>query len=185
MCLSLPGFIPPAVVARGSKAKAAYRRALESGKTCDVRVRIMLIGETKSGKTSLKRSLKGEKFNKQEASTLGVDMDDGLKAWSAHKSVENISVFDHRSAQLVARQLSEPNGYPTSDLPKAQYPARKGFSCGEAICSERSFPCRTDLPSTSNGVSNGIAGHCKDIHSFKEGCKGIIANCFQLTPTMW
>ena len=113
-CLSPPGLIPPAVVARGNKAKAAYRRALENGKTRDVRVRIMLIGEGKAGKTILKRFLKGEKFNKREASTLGVDMDapllkDGLKAWSAHRAVENISVFDHRSAQLVVRQLSEPN----------------------------------------------------------------------------
>ena len=171
------------MVARGSKAKAAYRRALENGKTCDVRVRIMLIGEGKAGKTSLKRSLKGEKFNKHEASTLGVDMEapllkDGLKAWSAHKAVENISVFDHRSAQLVARQLSEPNGYPTSDLAKAKYPARKGFSCSEAICSERSFPCR-NLPSASNGVSNGIAGRYKDMHNFKERCKGILLfSCF-------
>ena len=114
MCLSLADLIPPAVVARGSKAKAAYRRALENGKTRDVRVRIMLIGEGKAGKTSLKRFLKGETFNKHEASTLGVDMDApllryGLKAWSARKTVENISVFDHRSAQLVVRQLSEPN----------------------------------------------------------------------------
>ena len=114
MCLSLADLIPPAVVARGSKAKAAYRRALENGKTRDVRVRIMLIGESKAGKTSLKRFLKGEKFNKHEASTLGVDMDapllkDGLKAWSAHRAVEDISDFDHRSAQLAVRQLSEPN----------------------------------------------------------------------------
>ena len=172
MCLSPPGLIPPAVVARGNKAKAAYRRALENGKTRDVRVRIMLIGEGKAGKTSLKRFLKGEKFNKHEASTLGVDMDapllkDGLKAWSAHKTVKNISVFDHRSAQLVVRQLSEPNGYLTSDLVKAKYPARKGFSCSEANCS------------ASNGVSNGI-GHCKDMHDFKKRFKGIVANSFQL-----
>ena len=187
MCLLLPGRFPPAVVARGNKAKAAYRRALENGKTRDVRVRIMLIGEGKAGKTSLKRLLKGEKFNKHEASTLGVDMDepllkDGLKAWSAHKTVKNISVFDHRSAQLVVRQLSEPNGYPTSDLVKGQYPARKGFSCSEANLSERK--CYLNLPSASNGVSNGIE-HCKDMHHFNERLKGIVANSFKLTRTMW
>ena len=177
MCLSLPGIIPPAVVARGDNAKAAYRRALENGKTRDVRARIMLIGEGKAGKTSLKRSLKGEKFNKHEASTLGVDMDapllkDGLKAWSARKMVENISVFDHRSAQLVVRQLSDPNGYPTSDLAKAKYPARKFFSCSQANCS------------ASNVVSNGI-GHCEDMHDFQKRFKGIVAHSFQLTRTMW
>ena len=177
MCLSLPGIIPPAVLARGNKAKAAYRRALENGKTRDVRVRIMLIGEGKAGKTSLKRSLKGENFNKHEASTLGVDMDapllkDGLKAWIARKTVENISVFDHRATQLVVRQLSEPDGYPTSDLAKAKYPARKVFSCSEANCP------------ASNVVSNR-KGRCKDMHDFPKRFKGILAHSFQLTRTIW
>ena len=33
--LLLSGIIPPAVITRGGKAKTAYRRAVENGKTCD------------------------------------------------------------------------------------------------------------------------------------------------------
>ena len=106
------GLIPPAILARGGKAKAAYKRALEHGKTCDIRVRVMLIGQDHAGKTSVKRSLKGEKFNRDEASTAGVQMDPpllrvGVRPWKpSTQSDETTTVFDHKSAQLVARQLS-------------------------------------------------------------------------------
>ena len=73
----------------------------------------MLIGQDRTGKTSLKRSLKGERFNKDEASTDGVEMDlpllkVGVQAWKTPQGQgdESSTVFDHRSAQLVARQLS-------------------------------------------------------------------------------
>lgn len=110
--MSSPGLIPPAILARGTKARAAYRRALEHGKTCDIRVRVMLIGQDHAGKTSVKRSLKGDKFNKDEASTAGVHMDSPLLRVGVHpwkpvsQSDEPTTVFDHKSAQLVARQLS-------------------------------------------------------------------------------
>ena len=39
------------------------------GKTKVRRLPIMLIGQDRAGKTSLKRSLKGEKFNANEKST--------------------------------------------------------------------------------------------------------------------
>ncbi|KAL9970025.1 hypothetical protein ACROYT_G022334 [Oculina patagonica] len=106
------GLIPPAILARGTKAKAAYRRALDQGKTCDIRVRVMLIGKDNAGKTSVKRSLKGDKFNKDEVSTAGVQMDPpllrvGVQPWKpVSQSDEPTTVFDHKSAQLVARQLS-------------------------------------------------------------------------------
>ena len=64
------------------------------------------------GKTSVKRSLKGDKFNRDEASTAGVQMDPpllrvGIQPWKpASQSDETTTVFDHKSAQLVARQLS-------------------------------------------------------------------------------
>ena len=72
----------------------------------------MLIGQDHVGKTSVKRSLKGDKFNKDEASTAGVQMDPpllrvGVQPWKpASQSDETTTVFDHKSAQLVARQLS-------------------------------------------------------------------------------
>lgn len=113
MFFSSPGLIPPAILARGTKAKEAYRRALEHGKTCDIRVRVMLIGQDHVGKTSVKRSLKGDKFNKHEASTAGVQMDPpllrvGVRAWKPESQCDEppTTMFDHKSAQLVARQLS-------------------------------------------------------------------------------
>ena len=72
----------------------------------------MLIGQDHVGKTSVKRSLKGDKFNRDEASTAGVQMDPpllrvGVQPWKpASQSDEITTVFDHKSAQLVARQLS-------------------------------------------------------------------------------
>lgn len=68
----------------------------------------MLIGENGAGKTSLKRSLKGEKFDDQEPSTQAIEVDPplvkaGIKAW---QDDEKNTVFDHKSALLVARQLS-------------------------------------------------------------------------------
>lgn len=170
MCLSYPGLIPPAVLARGSKAKAAYKRALKHGKTCDIRVRVMLIGQDGAGKTSLKRSLKGDMFNKHETSTQGVEMDTpllkaGIKAWRAHQADDTTTVFDHKSAQLVARQLSaasdDSSGSPTQsstpDLPK-KYATRKSPLCSNEKGAEDSFVFQ-ELPSEANVLSNGVGNH--------------------------
>ena len=67
--------VPPEVIARGRPALEAYNKALAEGKTFDKRVPIMLIGQERSGKTSLKRSLRGESFNPYEESTVGIDVD--------------------------------------------------------------------------------------------------------------
>ena len=56
-------------------AVEAYNRAVLDGKTSTKRVPIMLIGQDRTGKTSLKKSLKGEKFNAKEPSTVGIDTD--------------------------------------------------------------------------------------------------------------
>jgi polynucleotide 5'-kinase involved in rRNA processing len=49
---------PEEILARGPKAQEAYEIALRSGKTKYCRVPIMLIGQSRAGKTSLLRSLK-------------------------------------------------------------------------------------------------------------------------------
>ena len=67
--------IPPEIIARGRLALEAYKKALAEGKTCDKRVPVMLIGRDRSGKTSLKKSLRGEPFNPDEDSTVGIDVD--------------------------------------------------------------------------------------------------------------
>ena len=67
--------MPPEILARGSLALRAYNNALSQGKTCVKRLPIMLIGQDRSGKTSLKKSLRGELFNPHEKSTVGIDVD--------------------------------------------------------------------------------------------------------------
>ena len=47
-------------------ALEAYRRALETGETYDRRTKIVLIGQDRVGKTSLRRYLRGEAFDKDE-----------------------------------------------------------------------------------------------------------------------
>lgn len=49
---------PPEILARGPKARRAYQMALKSGKTKNLRVPVMLVGQSCAGKTSLLRSLK-------------------------------------------------------------------------------------------------------------------------------
>lgn len=62
MYLLFSGLVPPAVRFRGSKSIAAYRRALKNGTTTVARVRIILIGATGAGKSSLLGALY-RKFN--------------------------------------------------------------------------------------------------------------------------
>lgn len=155
------GLIPPHVLARGTKAKAAYKRALSKGRTFDTRVRIMLIGENGAGKTSLKRSLKGEKFDKHEPSTQGVEMDapllkTGVEAWKEHQADETNTVFDHKSALLVARQLSvETPPQPSSPA----FTANKSPRSSSVDCNENPFLFNPLVPGTNvscnGGVSNG------------------------------
>ena len=63
------------IQARGLAAVEAYNKALLDGKAFIKRVPVMIIGQDRTGKTSLKKSLKGEKFNPKEQSTEGIETD--------------------------------------------------------------------------------------------------------------
>ena len=76
----------------------------------------MLIGQDRSGKTSLKKSLKGLLFNPEEDSTIGIDVDRGhfkiiRDIWLAGKKDEESTSdaeaisFEHNAARLVAERL--------------------------------------------------------------------------------
>ena len=53
--------------ARGENALAAFHRALETGgSTYDKRVKILLVGQDRVGKTSLGKALRGEPFDEAE-----------------------------------------------------------------------------------------------------------------------
>ena len=66
---------PLEIEARGEKAQLAYQRALKDGAVNVYRGRVLLIGQDRAGKTSLKKSLIGLPFNPKEKSTDGIEVD--------------------------------------------------------------------------------------------------------------
>ena len=52
---------PVEIVARGADAVSAYQMACESGTRAVFRTRLMIVGQDRAGKTSLKRTLVGAK----------------------------------------------------------------------------------------------------------------------------
>ena len=115
---------PASVRARGEKALAAYHRALRTGgSTYDKRVKILLVGQDRVGKTSLGKALRGLPFDKDEESTEGVQMipaikNAGIKAWRNPASLERITAFDHKIAIKAARELLSPQ--PEHVLPEVE-----------------------------------------------------------------
>ena len=88
----------------------AYRKALEIGETFDRRTKIALIGQDRVGKTSLRKYLRGEAFDKDEASTPGIEMispvkNAGIGVWKNPAPLENTSPLDHKLAEVVAKEL--------------------------------------------------------------------------------
>ena len=96
---------------RGENALAAFHRALETGgSTYDKRVKILLVGQDRVGKTSLGKALRGEPFDEVELSTDGVQIIPAVKnagkvAWRNLPSVEHTTVFDHKVAAKTAENL--------------------------------------------------------------------------------
>ena len=103
--------IPAFVRARGDKALAAYHRAIETGgSTYDKRVKVLLVGQDRVGKTSLGKALRGEPFNEAEPSTDGVQMIPAIKnagtgPWRNPSFLEHTTVFDHKVAAKTAKDL--------------------------------------------------------------------------------
>ena len=62
--------VPPEI-----EAQLAYESALEDGAVNVYRGRVLLIGQDRAGKTSLKKSLIGLPFNSKEKSTDGIEVD--------------------------------------------------------------------------------------------------------------
>ena len=67
--------VPLEIDARGEKAQLAYQSALKDGAVNVYRGRVLLIGQDRAGKTSLKKSLIGLPFNPKEKSTDGIEVD--------------------------------------------------------------------------------------------------------------
>ncbi|XP_022800149.1 uncharacterized protein LOC111338008 [Stylophora pistillata] len=105
------GGIPWYVLVGGPSVFKAYQRGLEFGKTYDKRTKILLIGQDRVGKTSLRKHLQGVKFDRDETSTSGVEMMPAVKnaakqAWKNPASFESTSAFHHKCAELINKELS-------------------------------------------------------------------------------
>ena len=111
--------VPEEILSRGLLTLHAYNKALREGKTKVRRLPIMLIGQDRAGKTSLKRSLKGEKFNANEKSTSGIEVDPShcevtTEVWKLQNLDQNscytpATSFEHQAARLVVNELTDTN----------------------------------------------------------------------------
>ena len=98
-----------------TRSKAAYRNALKTGKVKVYRARIMLIGQDRAGKTSLKKSFLGLPFDPEENSTDGIEVDpskfevdiDQVKNWKRTDKKLSVSQFALDLAKMVAKEIQE------------------------------------------------------------------------------
>ena len=104
-----------AILARGSGAKEAFNKALLEGDGYITRVPVMIVGQKRTGKTSLKRSLKWELFNPNEGSTEGIETDPSYfkvspDVWRTGKNSKDTESeptfsFEHLVDQLIVESL--------------------------------------------------------------------------------
>ena len=138
--------VPEEILARGPLTLCAYNKALMEGKAKVRRLPIMLIGQNRAGKTSLKRSLKGEKFNANENSTSGIEVDPShcevtTEAWKLQNPDQNSSYslatsFEHQAARLVVNEFIDTketcngtNGAPTDSTHNSQAKYDPSMTC--------------------------------------------------------
>ena len=108
--------VPAEIRARGPRAERAFQKALQTGTVKVYRGRIMLLGQDRAGKTSLKKSLLGLPFDPNEESTVGVEVDrskcklevDEVENWMPSKRKKReVSEFEEEIARFIARDLTE------------------------------------------------------------------------------
>jgi len=107
--------VPPEIQARGIEAEHAFQRALKKGKVRVYRGRVMLIGQNRAGKTSLKKSLLGLTFDPGEPSTDGIEIDPSrfevdvnrVINWQLVKNEKFTSEFADDIARLVVGELTK------------------------------------------------------------------------------
>ena len=106
---------PGEIRARGQKAMLAYENALKTGKVKVYRARIMVIGQDRAGKTSLKNSLLGLPFDPEQQSTDGIELDlskfevnvDQVINWKRTDEKQGVSKFVHNLVRMVAGKLEQ------------------------------------------------------------------------------
>ena len=145
--ISLFFTVPLEILARGPEALRAYEKALKDGKTHDRRVPVMIVGQDRSGKTSLKRSLKGEPFNSNEDSTIGIEIDPSLcqittEVWRNRSPDENVAEeasYERHAAMVTLRTLEQQSRKETQETQMSEsdvmhtVPAKSSFRKKEII----------------------------------------------------
>ena len=118
--------MPLEIIARGPAAREAYQRALEDGKTQVRRIPVMFVGQERSGKTSLKKSLKGERFDPQEGSTVGIEVDPShfqvsTEIWRSGEThqgenPDHVISYEHHAAKFICDNLKKELNHPEPAL---------------------------------------------------------------------
>ena len=112
--------------AEGQRAQLAYKKALRDGFVNVYRGRILLIGQDRAGKTSLKKSLLGLPFDPKEQSTEGIEVQastceievEQVKNWhSTHENKPGLLECSKDISRIVAEQLCDE----TMELEKGHY----------------------------------------------------------------
>ena len=153
---------------RGSPALEAYNKALAEGKTYDNRVPVMLIGQDRSGKTSLKKSLRGEPFNPQEASTVGIDVDPShfrvsTEIWKAGEKDQEIisetaTSYEYHAARVTVENLKQGKSVPMGSTVLANDDLISASPASYSSLSDLSSTSRQDPPSLETSSMDSELG---------------------------
>ena len=107
--LFLLAVVPEEIILRGRSARQVFNKALQEGTKQLKRVPIMIVGQGGSGKTSLKKSLKGEPFDPEESSTVMMEVDPSYckvttEVW---KIVRQKQAADLGNSSLTVQDVSD------------------------------------------------------------------------------
>ena len=97
--------VPAEIRARGPRAEHAFQKAMQTGKVKVYRGRIMLLGQDRAGKTSLRKSLLSLPFDPKQESTVGIEVDE-VKNWMLCKKGE-VSELKDEIARFIVRDLNK------------------------------------------------------------------------------
>ena len=165
--------VPPEILARGPLALEAYNKALSEGRTFDKRVPIMLIGQDRSGKTSLKNSLRGKPFNSDEDSTVGIDVDPShfkvsTEIWKTGEkdhgtTSETSNSYEHHAARLTVQHLRQKENMAKEGDPKFI----QDFS-SDVVPNEISEDCsKRDIPDSISASSTLVKTNAANVDDVK------------------
>ena len=138
----------------------------------------MLIGQGQSGKTSLKKSLKGEQFDPGENSTEGIEMDPSYcnvsqEIWKVGERTQGTNSdrvpisYEQRTAQYILSHLKEEQKEPSSSHTK-----HENVIVDESGPSTAGYKEAADLPAVSRSstpeVSHGTRRSMAEMQSVPE-----------------